>query len=467
MGFGWLHHLRAAGTPLAAANARALTEEWLGLCGRPTNVIAWRPEVAARRLLSWLSHSPLVLDAAELAFYRRFMRAIGRHTAWLSGPGRTAARGETRLLVAIALAEAALCSNASEARRKKTTRLLVRELNRQIRLDGGHIGRNPRTLIDLSLDLLPLRQAYVARSIPVPPELNNAIDRMMPMLRLFRHGDGALGLFNGMSQTPQDELSTVFAYDDARALPLMNAIATGYQRLEAAETCIICDTGAPPPPEFSTAAHAGALSFEMSSGAERIIVNCGAPQQDGPVRQAARLTAAHSTLVVADTSSCRFAGTYGADAALDGCIISGPRHVHAGRHDTNEWIAIAASHDGYVRTFGLVHERSLRLSLDGMRIEGVDVLKSAGRAARNAVSFAIRFHLHPQMRAAIIENGQGALIVTPNGRQWIFHATGRPVAIEESAFFASPEGTRATTQIVVPGQSADGARVEWVLMRRD
>ena len=60
----------------------------------------------------------------------------------------------------------------------------------------------PGALIELLIDLLPLRQTFAARNIAPPPALLNAIDRMMPMLRFFRHGDGNFALFNGMSATP-------------------------------------------------------------------------------------------------------------------------------------------------------------------------------------------------------------------------------------------------------------------------
>ena len=72
---------------------------------------------------------------------------------------------------------------------------------RQILPDGGHISRNPGALIELLVDLLPLRTAFTARNIAPPPALLNAIDRMMPMLRFFRHGDGNFALFNGMGPT--------------------------------------------------------------------------------------------------------------------------------------------------------------------------------------------------------------------------------------------------------------------------
>ena len=49
---------------------------------------------------------------------------------------------------------------------------LVAELERQILPDGGHISRNPGALIELLLDLLPLRQAFAARNIAPPPQLH-------------------------------------------------------------------------------------------------------------------------------------------------------------------------------------------------------------------------------------------------------------------------------------------------------
>ena len=97
-----------------------------------------------------------------------------------------------RLQVLIALCYASLCL-ANQARTIRTaTRKLSDELRRQILPDGGHVSRNPGALIELLIDLLPLRQTFAARNIAPPPALLNAIDRMMPMLRFFRHGDGSV-----------------------------------------------------------------------------------------------------------------------------------------------------------------------------------------------------------------------------------------------------------------------------------
>ncbi|MEI9914766.1 MAG: heparinase II/III family protein [Methylovirgula sp.] len=291
-----------------------------------------------------------------------------------------------------------------------------------------------------------MRQAYAARAVPPPPELLNAIDRMVPMLRLLRHGDGALALFNGMGVTPVDVIATVLAYEDARAKPLFNAPYSGYQRVEAADSILIVDTGRPPPPEFSTHAHAGALSFEFSIGQQRLIVNCGAPNDElSAARSAARTTAAHSTLVVDDTSSCRFAAAEGTEKWLRDEIISGPRDVAVERQVQSGMTSLKTSHDGYRTRFGLIHERRLTLSADGMRLDGEDRLKSVLKKPKT-FPFAIRFHVHPSVEPYSVVDGRAVLLDLPDGTRWIFSAEDMPIAIEESIFFAAPDGSHATRQ---------------------
>ena len=52
---------------------------------------------------------------------------------------------------------------------------------------------------------------------------------------------------------------------------MANMPHTGFQRLDAGAMTVIIDTGPPPPPSVSHDAHAGCLSFELSSGPSRIV----------------------------------------------------------------------------------------------------------------------------------------------------------------------------------------------------
>jgi uncharacterized heparinase superfamily protein len=465
LGFAWLRHLRAADSAITRANARALVDDWINLQGRwhPTG---WRTDILSRRIMSWLSQAPLVLQDADVRFYRRFIRSLTRQARHLRRVAAQSRDGLTRLQALIALAYVALCMQGQSRYLRATLRKLVDELNRQILPDGGHISRNPGTLIEVLLDLLPLRQLLTHRNVAPPAALNNAIDRMMPMLRFFRHADGNFAHFNGMGPTPVDLLATVLAYDDARGAPVSNAPHSGYQRLDAGKAALLIDTGRPPPLSVSQEAHAGCLSFELSWKRYRLVVNCGLPAVNRETwRQVARATAAHSTVTFNDMSSCRFFESGALRQLLWGIpIFGGPRDVRAAREESPDEFVLRASHDGYERDFDIVHHRTLRLAGDGTTLNGEDSFTPVSGetiSTRLADEFAIRFHLHPAIKANRLTDGHGVLLTLPDRDVWTFDAYEDAVEIEESVYLAGPEGPRRTVQIVIWGHARAQSRVQW------
>ena len=471
-GFGWLRHLRAADTALARANARAFVSDFLA--GRGDPVLAAPGPVAARRLIAFLCQSPLLLEGADHAFYQAFLRAIGRAARELERSLRRGTDPQSRLLAAVALSYAGLCCEGIEAILRRATRTLSRELDRQILPDGGHASRNPRFAMDLLLDLLPLRQSFLSRGVDPPEALLRAIDRMLPMLRLLRHGDTSLGHFNGMGATAADHLATLLAYDGPMQ-PLMRAPNSGYERLQGEGLIVTADVGSPPPMAQSGSAGAGCLSFELSSGPQRLVVNCGMPASGPELRRGARATAAHSTATVDGASSCGFlAGTNGwwgrraASRFLVGrrgpVILHGPGPVAVERRSEDGATVLAARHDGYREAFGVVHERRWSLSGPRGRLDGEDAFLREGRAGTRPHEVAVRFHIHPDVRV----RGEGGGLVeltTRAGEVWRFSAEGADVAIEESVFFAGIVGTRRTSQIVIYLTLTETAGVRWHFAR--
>ncbi|HLZ03581.1 MAG TPA: heparinase II/III family protein [Bradyrhizobium sp.] len=468
LGFGWLRHLRAADTALTRANARALVDDWIS---NPNNnrPIGRRADVLSRRVISLLSQAPLVLGDTDSKFYRRYLRGLAREMRYLRYTMLDVPDGVPRLQVLIALCYASLCL-ANQARHiRGASRRLSDELQRQILPDGGHISRNPGALIDLLIDLLPLRQTFAARNIAPPPALLNAIDRMMPMLRFFRHGDGTIALFNGMSGTPSDLLATLLAYDDTHGTPMASMPHTGFQRLDAGAMTVIVDAGVPPPPNVSHDAHAGCLSFELSSGASRIVVNCGMPSTGRDNwRPFARSTVAHSTLTFADTSSCRFVELSAMKKVLHGApIVSGPAVVENFREAVTDGVLLSTSHDGYIPRFGVIHRRVLMVAPDGTRLDGEDSVSPApgGRIRGSDASYALRFHLHPSVKANRLSDGRGVMLVLPNRDVWTFEALDDKVDLEDSVFLAGTDGPRRTAQIVIRQDARHASSVRWSFVR--
>lgn len=463
-GFGWLRHLRAADTAVARSNARALVDDWLRISVHPAS--AWEPDTTARRLLAWLTQAPMILADADPAFYHRFLAGLTRHFRHLRIHRGEEPAGMARLKVAIAILACAVTVESFRRWVKPAARRLDEELARQILPDGGHVGRNPTAVVEVLVDLLPIRQVLAARGLPASSVMMNAIDRMMPMVRFFRHDDGALALFNGASSTPTDLIATVFAYDEAKSRPHGNAPHSGYQRLEASGTVVVIDCGVPPEPELSLTTHAGTLAFELSSGHCRFVVNCGAPFRPiGEWRRLARTTAAHSTLVVDDRSSARIK-TDGLLARLLGpVLLPGPHRVDVDRHeveieDEGVEVTVTARHDGYRRPNGVLHERSLRLCADGDRLEGTDHVLPAVAGDAATVPYVVRFHLHPSIRAEVIEDG--IRLTGPNGEAWDFGCADVAPMLEPSVHLADVHGLRRAEQITLT-VAADGPRtLSWV-----
>ena len=463
--FSWLRHVRAARSDDRYAAARRLTDEWIATHGRRVTGIAWDPDVVAQRIIAWLSHSTVILKNADMRFYRRVLRSLHMQIRYLELTARHAPDGETRLRIRVALAVATVSLASSGGRLRRAARHLDRELDRQILGDGGHISRNPRTGLELLFDLLPLRQTYVNLGFDPPARLMPAIDRMYPALRFFRHQGGELALFNGATTTLASELMAVLRYDETAGRPFKALPHLHYHRLAVHDTVLIVDTGMAVDAAMSRTAHAGCLSFEMSSGKHRFVINSGAPRFAGEnYRQLARATAAHSTVTVNDTSSSRIS-----KSAITGPVFAeGVTRVEVERAELDDGSeGLIARHDGYLLPFGLVHERTIQVNAQGTQIRGNDRLVQADGSdppVNLETRAVIRFHIHPQIDIREIDEHEVRL-VAPDGDGWALSTSDAEILVEDDVFFADPSGIRPSRQIELYFPHGESLEIQWILSR--
>ena len=468
-GFRWLRHMRAAGTELATANARALVSDWIAIHGGRISGVGWEPATVAKRIIAWLQHSSVVLQGADFPFYRGYLKSLSVQIRYLRSMAGQMQDGQHRLRARVALAFAALSLPAPASTLRNATRHLCEELDRQILPDGGHISRNPLTVVELLADLLPLRQTYANQAEAPPPALVGAVDRMLPALRFFRHQDGSLARFNGMGATIHDRIAAILRHDDTAGAPLLHAPYSGYERLSLGATTVIADTGCPPPPEVAGAAHAGCLSFELSSGREHFIVNAGIDTYGAPeFRALGRATAAHSTATINDTSSGRFHHSGRVSGIIGSPLVGGPTEVTCRRVDGAGVQSFVASHDGYVPQFGVIHERELSLSEGGNLLSGVDRFYRPGgeRVPNNGRDFVtVRFHLHPDVEL-YRDRADRLVLGGARGETWTLETEAIAPEIEESIFFAGLGGPRRSRQIVLSLKASEQPSVAWRLIRQ-
>lgn len=440
-GFSWLADLKAAGTDVARRRARALVIGWI-LTHRRWSAAAWAAPVLGKRLANWLSAADFVLDGASGDERARFLEAAGYQARHLARVTRQAGGSAGVFSTLRGEVACALCLDVYPV--DSALQRLDREIDRQIATDGGHPDRNPVVLLEIFQDLVDIRAALTEAQETVSPTLQGAIERMAPLIRTLRHGDGRLALFQGAKESDRALIDSLLAASRVGAAARPSAHDTRYERLTAGRTLVLVDVGAPP-----SDGHAAPLAFEMSYGRERIIVNCGAFGGDDARWQAAlRSTPAHSTLVVENAS------------ALDaGWLVQRALDVTALRQETGGATWLEGRHDGYRRRFGVVHHRRLYLADGGTDLRGEDLLE--GRRGR---AFRIRFHLHPDIDAAVANDTTSATLRTASGVAWRFLAVGGAIALEDSTYLGATDQPRKSRQLVISGTThKDGARIKWAL----
>lgn len=462
--FSWLRHLDAARTPIANAHARSLLIDWLDQLGKRGRSPAWYPDVVARRLIAWLCHARMLLDGANESFERRFLRALGYHVRYLRTAIHKMDEDENRLQAAAALCFASLCLPVSPSMKKAAQTQLTRSLTQQILPDGGHISRNPAVLLSLLTDLIALRHLYAHSKETAPRILVDSVERMLPALRFFVHQDKTLAHFNGVGPILPERLAVILKLDETAGTPFSHAPYSGYQRLYANNTTIIADTGTIPPRQVSYLAEAGCLSFEMSSGADRFIINTGIDPY-GPADYAlmARATAAHSTATLNDTSSGKFQKRKKNERVA---LISGPTTVNIQRVEESDRIGFVASHDGYLVPFNMIHERGLLLFSNGNIIDGYDrFFAPQGKTIKNdgRDNVAVRFHLHPHVEVS--HDGNSLRLEIMGGDAWNFISPDADIQLEDSIDFADPNGPKRTRQIVLNFRPVLVEKIRWRFTR--
>ena len=466
-GFGWLHDLHAGNTQLYRIFARGIVAEWLELKVY-RSASARRPQTLAARLINWIQCAPFLLQGASRGFEASFMNSLTRQTRLLARRGVNHFIPTNRLMSAIAMVYATFGTTGLESLQKTALSRLSHELDQQILADGGHVSRNGQTLLDLLVLLVPLRDALNTALIEIPAPVNAALERMLPMLRFLSHNDGGLAVFNGVSRTSAGRIRAVLERDQIHGRPLNIAPLTGYCRIAHGRASIIMDTGMPPAPGRNPNATCSPLAFELCDGPHRIVVNCGSRQgADAQWQAASRRTSAHSTMTLGELDTSTVIDNFFTSRLFDTPALITDGHADAEVRSEDHGSIISGRHTAYARTFGLVHERQLFLDADGKDLRGEDRLVPEGPIPDVALdpAFAIRFHLHPSIKATLSRDGACVMLLLPNKVGWRFSARGGRLSLETSIYLPDSKSARPTQQIVISGVAGRPDRVLWAFKR--
>jgi uncharacterized heparinase superfamily protein len=463
-GFSWLRDLAAvASRENGARLAEAVVGRWLIAHGTKVDD-AWAPHLWGERILFWTAYAPYILSSGDSGYRSALLNTLARGARHLEANADKAPSGLARITASCGLIAAGMLVQGGVPRVARGEAGLSRALSAAQFDDGGLISRSPFEQVKLVDRLGLLRACYLAAKQTIPDGIEGASAAALAALHGVTLGDGALSSWQGCNPGESSRLTALIEGCGLRARPLRNARGWGYQRLSALGTILILDAAPPPPPKMAAQGSASTLAFELADGPQRLVVNCGGP---GPLPtalsddlvQALRSTAAHSTLVLADTNSTNI--------LADGSLGKGVEDVTIDRSEDNDASRLEASHDGYVRAFGLIHKRSLMLGNDGKELRGADQLIGKGRKKiRESIGYAVRFHLAPGVEATATADGMGAILRSKGAPPWNFRCRGGMLTTEESIWIDGRGQPRSAMQLVVVGEvSSLGAEIGWQFRR--
>ncbi|WP_037551615.1 heparinase II/III family protein [Sphingomonas sp. URHD0057] len=463
-GFSWLRDLAtAASREKGARLAEAIVGRWLLAHGTRADE-AWAPHLWGERILYWAAYAPYILSSGDAGYRSALLNTFARGARHVETSADKAPPGLKRITAWCGVVAAGLLVQGGVPRVARGEAGLARALSAAQFDDGGLVSRSPFEQVQLVDRLGLLRACYFAAKQTIPDSIEAAAAAALAALHGVTMGDGALSSWQGCGPGEASRLAALVEGCGVRARALRQPRGWGYQRLSALGTIVVLDAAPPPSQKMATQGSASTLAFEMSDGGQRLVVNCGGPGplpselSDGLV-SSLRSTAAHSTLVLADTNSTNI--------LADGSLGKGVEDVAIDRSEDNDASRLEASHDGYVRAFGLVHKRSLMLGNDGKELRGADQLIAKGRKKiRAAASYAVRFHLAPGVEATTTADGMGAILRSRGGPPWSFRCRGGSLTIEESLWIDGRGQPQPTVQLAIIGEiSALGGEIGWQFRR--
>ena len=393
---------------------------------------AWNPYCLSRRIPNWILAHQLAEqgNVTEKQFSIRFLGSLYQQASYLYSNiewdlpmNHLTANGR-------ALLYAGIFFQGNEAKRwlERGKELLWQRLQRDVCSDGGHAERSP---MYHSLVLQDCLECYVISQnvgIPWPDEVINVLRKMVEFSDAIEHPDGEIPLFNdsGMDVAtksrdlvsmgrqhlwfggersaaepcaPKSFLTGALNTSDLRhAQPkgpngtrLKKFCKTGYYVISDAsqDMKMIFDCGEVGIWEVAAHGHSDVLSYELSIGGERVVVDSGtSTYASSPRRQYERGIFAHNNVSVDGRDTCEPWGDYRM-----------ARRGHPGEVQTFERdgiVIIDAGHESFLGLRGIRHRRAI-ISVLGCLVVFDRILGGGIH------SIEARLHFHPAMRLDPLE----------------------------------------------------------------
>ena len=422
--FEWLRDMREIGSEKARIRSRNLVDEWHNL--NPFwDEIKWSPRLIAKRLSNILFCYGTFADTADSDFQERLMKKFTSQARCLELDLKNINDSPEKLYLLLGVMAGRVCLTKEKEEINFIIETVIDEIEQITNEDGMHISRRPQLQLETLKIIIEIQYLGKSSKQNVREKYTKIINKLTSFSKMLRHTDGTIINFNGGSKYKKETISQLISKSDTSIKSLIGISKDGYSKINSKSTSIIFDIGSP----FRNSKnwHAGTLSFEFSSGKNLILVNSGFMNVDNGWANALRGTSAHSTISIDGKNSSNLEQNAKSDRFA--------RVFNKKIEKTTSGINVSAKHDGYLLSYGIHHKRELFLNKEGDKIQGIDELINKGIPDSIPIQAEVRFHLHPNIKAAKAISGD-IILRLKNGSGWTFKINELKAKLEGSIFIA-------------------------------
>ena len=231
----------------------------------------------------------------------------------------------------------------------------------------------------------------------------------------------------------------------------------GYLIFKNKKICFAMDVGSTPNSSYTKDYQSGALSFEIISNGKKLISNCGYHKKiNDELNQISKSSAAQSTLIIDDNSSCKFSKIDNHLIVKKGLKIFKKSSIF----EKNYW-KINASHDGYLKKYNSIHEREIEFYPENMIFIGTDrIIK---KKTNKNYKFDIRFHVEPNIKLMRTQDKKTILIELID-EGWKFTCNNYDIDIDNGLYFGNKNTYVENQNILIVGITNDqNINIKWEL----
>ena len=423
------------------------------------NSEGWQIDIIAKRVIAWISNSKLTYENGGPVYKSKFNNIIKKQINHLINEIEKDEWVDNKMIGCAAIILVGLSYSDKSGYLNSGLNLLKRIIKFSFDNNGFPKSRNIKQLIFYLKYFVLIREWLQESQTEIPDYINENIFYLGQAYAFTWKNNKVDLLFNGNSETNNIDFDYYLKRLGYNFKNQDNELG-GYAILNNKKIALVMDIGPSPDKKFSSDYQAGSLSFEIISNRKKLICNSGYFQNyNHQLNNLSKSTAAHSTLILNDKSSCKFnKSKNGISKIFQGLKIIKKNIVF----EKNYW-KISASHDGYLKQCGAFHHRSVEFYPEQTKFIGFDQIISKNNIKN--LKFDIRFHLEPNVKIMKTQDNK-SILIDLNGEGWKFTSDNNVINIDNGLYFAKKNSFVENQNIFISGMTNDkNQTIKWEIIK--